>query len=97
MARGKRKNPTDSLGIRPQKTVTISNRPMREINTVHAFGPQGNETSGWPYRARGIPGVPIGGPFVYRPPRLSQNELGGSGPRSRSHKRRKHPTESLGA
>jgi hypothetical protein len=83
MARGKRKHPTESLGVRP--------RVMSEINTVHAFGAQGQETSGWPYQASGAIGTPIGGGYVYRPPRLSQNELGG-----RSRKRRRHPTESLG-
>jgi hypothetical protein len=86
MAHGKRKHPTESIGISQTKT-------MSEINTVHAFGAQGNETSGWPYRPSARVGTLLPGTsMIYRRPRLSQNELGRS-----KRRRRKHPTQSIGA
>jgi hypothetical protein len=84
MARGKRSHPTSSLGIKAPKT-------MSEINTVHAFGAQGQETSGWPKKGYARIGTLIPGTaMIYRPPRISQDELGGK------RRKRKHPTQSIG-
>lgn len=69
---------------------------MPEINTVHAFGNQGQETSGWPYHATSMIGTPIAG-GLYTPPRLSQNELGARKMRRPKTRKRRHPTESIGA
>ena len=72
MASGKRSHPTASLGVLP------------EINTVHAFGNQGHETSGWPNRPTSQIGTPIMGTrAVYRPARVTSDPMGGL---------RSHPT-----
>jgi hypothetical protein len=86
MARGKRRHPTESLGIGPHR-YTVSNKTLPEKNTVHAFGAQGNETFGWPFKATALPGVRVGN-YIYREPRLSQDDLGGSRRRRRKKRRR---------
>lgn len=88
MALGKRSHPTESLGVKP-RVITVPNKTLPEVNTVHAFGAQGNETSGWPYRSTSQIGTPIGPGRFYRPSRLSQGELGNGSTNRRKRKKRK--------
>jgi hypothetical protein len=83
VSRGSRKHPTESLGVEP--------KTLPEKNTVHAFGNQGQETSGWPYKPTSFIGTPTVGGYLYTPPRLSQSELG-----ARKTRKRRHPTASIG-
>jgi hypothetical protein len=81
MAHGRKSNP-----FRSRTHPTQSLGVMSEINTVHAFGNQGRETSGWPYQGHAYPGTLIGN-RIYRPARLNSSEdLKGS---RRRRKRRK--------
>lgn len=95
VAKGKRSHPTASLGVSETSTSSLPNtrkapKTLPEKNTVHAFGFQGQETIGWPKTGYARIGTLIGS-RLYKPPRISQNELGGS------RRRRKHSTQSIGA